>query len=69
MQTSFSWYAGIPLTSGIYGQAATSGITVHSIFANDGLDINDKVRNRALDGMNQRDEFGATIQLDLLNGG
>ncbi len=69
MQTSFSWYAGIPLTSGIYGQGATSGITVHSIFANDGLDINDKVRNRALDGMNQRDEFGATIQLDLFNGG
>jgi hypothetical protein len=69
MNTSFSWYAGIPLASGIYGQAGTSGITVHSLFANDGLDINDKVRARALNGMNKRDEFGATLQIDLLHGG
>ncbi len=69
MNTSFSWYAGIPLASGIYGQAGTSGITVHSLFANDGLDINDKVRDRALNGMTKRDEFGGTIQIDLLHGG
>jgi len=69
MESSFSWYAGIPLLSGIYGQAGTSGITVHDLFANDGLDINDKVRTRALNGMTQRDEFGETIQIDLFNGG
>ncbi len=69
MNTSFSWYAGIPLASGIYGQAGTSGITVNSLFANDGLDINDKVRARALNGMSKRDEFGATLQIDLLHGG
>ncbi len=69
MNTSFSWYAGIPLASGIYGQAGTSGITVNSLFANDGLDINDKVRARALNGMSKRDEFGATQQIDLLHGG
>ncbi|MGB5378997.1 DUF5723 family protein [Muriicola sp.] len=69
MNTSFSWYAGIPLASGIYGQAGTSGITVHSLFANDGLDINDKVRARALNGMSKRDEFGETVQIDLLHGG
>ena len=69
MNTSFSWYAGVPLTSGIYGQAGTSGITVHSLFANDGLDFNDKIRDRALNGMTKRDEFGATIQVDLLHGG
>ncbi|MGB5646829.1 DUF5723 family protein [Muriicola sp.] len=69
MNTSFSWYAGIPLASGIYGQAGTSGITVNSLFANDGLDVNDKVRARALNGMSKRDEFGATLQIDLLHGG
>lgn len=69
MNTSFSWYAGIPLASGIYGQAGSSGITVNSLFANDGLDINDKFRDRALNGMNKRDEFGETVQIDLLHGG
>ncbi len=69
MQTSFSWYAGVPLTSGIYGQAGTSGITVNDLFANDGIDFNQKVRNRALNGLSRRDEFGATVQIDLLNGG
>ena len=69
MEAAFSWYAGIPFTSGIYGQAGTSGITVHDLFANDGLDINDKVRTRALNGMTQRDEFGETVQVDLFNGG
>ena len=43
MATSFSWYAGIPFASGINGQAATSGITVNDLFANDGLDFNVKV--------------------------
>jgi hypothetical protein len=69
MTTSFSWYAGLPLASGIYGQAGSSGITVNDLFANDGLDFNDKVRARALNGMSKRDEFGATIQLDLVNAG
>ncbi len=69
MNTSFSWYAGIPAASGIYGQAGTSGITVHDLFANDGLDINDKVRDRALNGLTRRDEFGNNIQTELLHVG
>ena len=69
MATSFSWYAGIPFASGIYGQAATSGITVNDLFANDGLDFNVKVRTRALNSLTKRDEFGETVMIDLLNGG
>ena len=34
MEVGFSWYAGVPFTSGIYGQAGTSGITVHDLFRN-----------------------------------
>ncbi|WP_373017520.1 DUF5723 family protein [Muriicola sp.] len=69
VETSYSWYAGVPLTSGIYAQAGSSGITVNDLFANDGVDFNQKVRTRALNGMTKRDEFGATIQVDLLHGG
>ena len=69
LQTSYSWYAGIPLASGIYGQAGTSGITVNDLFANDGVDFNQKVRDRALNGLTKRDEFGSTEQVDLFHGG
>ncbi|NER10496.1 hypothetical protein SAMN06265375_102529 [Muriicola jejuensis] len=69
METSFTWYAGIPLASGIYAQAGSSGITVNDLFANDGVDFNQKVRTRALNGMTKRDEFGATVQIDIFNGG
>ncbi len=43
LETSYDWYAGIPMLSGISVQAGTSGISVDDIFADDGLDINDKV--------------------------
>jgi len=69
MQTSYQWYAGIPLLSGLSFQAGSSGITVQDLFANDGLDINDKIRDRAIFGMNTRDELSGTYQIDILNGG
>ena len=69
METDFQWHAGIPLLSGISLQAGSSGISVNDIFANDGLDINDKVRDRAISAMKIKDEFSSTIQIELLNGG
>lgn len=69
METDFQWHAGIPLLSGISIQAGSSGISVNDIFANDGLDINDKVRDRAISAMKIKDEFSGTIQIELLNGG
>lgn len=69
MQTSFQWYAGIPLLSGVSFQAGTNGITVNDIFADDGIDINIKVRERAVFGLDIRDELSGTFQLDILNGG
>ncbi len=65
----FKWYAGMPGLSGISFQAGISGISVNDIFANDGLDINDKVRNRAINGLKSRDEQSATFQVELLSGG
>ena len=69
MQTSYQWHAGIPLLSGIAVQGATSGISVNDIFANDGLDINDKVRDRAINGLSKRDDVNGTYQIEVFSGG
>ncbi len=69
VESSFEWYAGIPLLSGISFQAGSSGITAFDLFANDGLDINDKIRDRALNGMTPRDDLSGTYQVEILSGG
>ncbi len=69
MQTSYQWHAGIPMLSGVAAQAATSGISVNDIFANDGLDINDKVRDRAINGLSKRDDITGTYQVEVFSGG
>ena len=69
VRTSYRWFAGIPLVSGVSVQAGTSGISVNDIFAQDGLDINDKIRDRAGYGLTSRDDNSSTIQLELLSGG
>ncbi|MBT8305726.1 MAG: hypothetical protein KJN85_02190 [Maribacter sp.] len=69
METDFKWYAGLTPLSGISFQAGSSGITVNDLFANDGLDFNDKVRDRAINDLSIRDELSGTFQIELLNGG
>jgi len=62
-------YIGFPLLSGISASVGSSGISVNDIFANDGLDINDKIRERVVFGMSHRDVMTSNVQLDILNGG
>ncbi|WP_116770418.1 DUF5723 family protein [Maribacter litoralis] len=69
VESDFKWFAGIPLLSGVYGNFGTNGISVHDLFADDGLDINVKFRERALNELSPRDEFSSTIQLEYLTGG
>ena len=69
MNTFYNWYAGVPFISGIYAAGATSGLTVNDIFAADGLDINQKVRDRAVNALSKRDEVNGIFQVDILNGG
>ncbi len=66
---SYEWYAGIPFLSGVYANGATSGITVNDIFAADGIDINQKVREKALNALTNKDEVNGIFQVDLINGG
>ncbi len=68
-RTPYKWHAGLPLLSNTALQAATSGVTVNDIFANDGLDFTTKVRDRVVNGLSQNDEFGASGQVELLYGG
>ncbi|MBT8222238.1 MAG: hypothetical protein KJN96_03615 [Eudoraea sp.] len=69
METSFDWFAGIPMLSGVHAQAGTSGISVNDIFADDGLDINDKVRNRAVFGLGAGDNQSVSSQIEIFSGG
>ena len=69
METDFQWYSGVPTLSGLMLQAGSSGISVNDIFANDGLDINEKIRERAIFGMKPTDELSGTFQIEFLNFG
>ncbi|MBT8211354.1 MAG: hypothetical protein KJP14_12580, partial [Eudoraea sp.] len=69
METSYDWFAGIPMLSGVSVQAGTSGISVNDIFADDGLDINDKVRNRAVFGLGAGDNQSVSSQIEIFSGG
>ena len=69
VRTPYQWHAGVPLLSAISAQAGTSGITVNDLFANDGLDFTTKVRDRAVNGLSQNDEFGGSFQVELFYAG
>lgn len=69
VKTSEKWHTGIPVLSGLYFQAATSGVTVNDLFANDGVDFTTKVRERLIEDMSKRDDFSTTSQIELFNVG
>ena len=69
MKMSYQWYAGVPGLSGIAVNAGSSGFTVNDIFADDGVDINVKVRQNVLNTATKRDEFSGSFQVNLLQGG
>lgn len=69
IETGLNMYVGVPLLSGISFQAGSSGASVNDFFANDGLDINDKIRERALYGMKPSDDLSGTYHLEILNVG
>lgn len=68
-KAEYQWYAGVTALSGISVQGRASGISVNDLFADDGLDVNDKIRDRVINSLNARDEFGATVQAEWLSGG
>ncbi len=67
VQSDFQWYSGIPALSHVSFQIGSSGVNANSLFANDGLDFNDKVRDRLIFGMSPNDELSGNYQLELIN--
>ena len=67
VKTHEKWHAGIPVISGLSVQAATSGVTVNDLFANDGIDFTTKVQERLLDVMGRKDDFSSTSQIEGFN--
>jgi hypothetical protein len=63
----FKWYGGIPVLSGISFYAGSSGVSAYDLLANDGLNINDKVRDRLLNNMKISDEISGNYQIEILN--
>jgi len=69
VETPYKWYSGIPIVSGFSTSIGSSGIAAGDIFANDGLDITDKIRARVINGMSANDEFSFTNQVEVVNVG
>ncbi|NAY92911.1 hypothetical protein GTQ34_13390 [Muricauda sp. JGD-17] len=69
VKTMERWHTGIPLISGLSFQAATSGVTVNDLFANDVIDFTTKVQERVLNVMSRRDDFSSTSQIEGFNVG
>ena len=69
VKTPYKWQFGVPIISGIAFQAGTSGVSVNDLFLNDGLDFTDKVRDRLVNSLSERDEFGGSGQIEVLNVG
>ena len=63
------WYAGIPLLSRGAFHMGSSGISAYDLFAADGIDINEKIREKAIFGMDPKDDLTGTYQIELLSGG
>lgn len=68
VKTPQRWHAGIPVLSNISFYAGSSGVTVSNLFADDGVDFNEKFR-QAVNSMDFRDDIGLGGTITVLFGG
>ena len=67
VEITYNSYFGNPLLSSISFQVGSSGASINDFFADDGLNINSKIRTNAIYSMNITDELSGTYQLEILN--
>ncbi|MGD1947492.1 MAG: DUF5723 family protein [Croceivirga sp.] len=67
VKTPYKWHVGLPLLSGNSVQAGSSGVTVNDLFANDGIDFTTKFREKVINGLSKRDEFGGSGTIEVFN--
>jgi len=65
---SFQKHIGFPFLSGISINAVSSNFTLHDLFADDGVDINDKIRN-LLFNLSSKNHVAVNQQVELINVG
>jgi hypothetical protein len=65
---SYKYYFGIPVLSGISGNLGSSSFSAYDLFANNGVDFNDKVRN-VVNNSSNKDKAQVNEQLELFSGG
>lgn len=61
-------FIGIPFLSGISGHTGVTGVTVYDIFADDGRNINDKIRG-VIGTLDNDDYFHLNEKIDILHAG
>ena len=65
---SYKYYFGIPVLSGISANLGSSSFSAYDLFANNGVDFNDKVRN-IVNNSSNKDKAQVNEQLELFSGG
>ncbi|WP_264536754.1 DUF5723 family protein [Flavobacterium sp. N1736] len=65
---SYKYYFGIPLLSGVSANLGSSSFSAYDLFANNGVDFNDKVRN-IINKSSSNDKTQINQQLELFSGG
>jgi hypothetical protein len=64
----YKWYFGVPLVSGISTNIGSSGFSAYDLFANNGIDFNDKLR-KVLFSTSRKDRVAINEQLEVFSGG
>ncbi|KQO33109.1 hypothetical protein ASF10_18705 [Flavobacterium sp. Leaf82] len=65
---SYKFYFGIPVLSGISANLGSSSFSAYDLFANNGIDFNDKVRN-VINKSSGKDKAQVNQQLEIFSGG
>ena len=65
---SYKFYFGIPVLSGVSANLGSSSFSAYDLFANNGVDFNDKVRN-VINNSSSKDKTQVNQQLELFSGG
>lgn len=67
-KVNFKFHAGVPFLSNISAQGGFTGFSMYDIFADNGIDINDKIRT-ALGNYGKSEFVALNQQLEILSGG
>ena len=67
-EVNYKWHVGIPLLSHIHASFGASGVSTYDLFADNGIDFNEKLR-RVVYNLDRNDYFTINQQIEILSGG